>query len=78
MILERGFDKKTIPELFMLLSEEIGEMPKSVRQFTMIKNDPLSTRFNLVEEMADVFILLLDIANHFMLILKRPSETKKN
>jgi len=34
MIVERGFTDETVPELFMYLTEEMGEMSKAARQLT--------------------------------------------
>ena len=65
MIMERGFEKETISELFMLLSEEVGEMAKAARKHTNIKKDENSHVPDLDLEVADVFIYLLAICNYF-------------
>jgi NTP pyrophosphatase (non-canonical NTP hydrolase) len=65
MVEERGFTDETIPEIFMYLSEEVGEMAKAARQATKLHTDSNSKKFELAHEIADVFIYLVDIANHF-------------
>ena len=38
LVKERGFDKETVPEMFMLFLEECGEMAKAARKTQKIKN----------------------------------------
>jgi NTP pyrophosphatase (non-canonical NTP hydrolase) len=63
MIKVRGFEKETIPELFMLFLEECGEFAKAARKTQDIKSDKKSENFYLADEAADVFIYLLDLCN---------------
>ena len=63
MVLERGFSKETIPQVFMLLMEECGEMAKAARKFQKMRTDKNSKEHNLEDEIADVFIYLLNICN---------------
>ena len=65
MVKERGFDQETISEIFLLFLEECGEMAKAARKTQKIKSDPRSAQYHLNHEVADVFIYLLDICNHF-------------
>ena len=63
---ENGWDKNTIPEVFLLLNEEIGELAKAIRKTTGFKGEkPPETRDNLIEEFADVLNYLLELANRF-------------
>lgn len=64
MVKLRGFDKETLPEVFMLFLEECGEMAKAARKTQNIKSDHNSEHFDLEHEIADVFIYLLDICNY--------------
>jgi len=73
----RGFEKETIPELFMMLCEEVGEMAKAARKFTNIKNDENSRKPDLALEIADVFEYLLDICNHFDIDLEKAFRDKE-
>lgn len=63
MIKVRGFEKETVPELFMLLLEECGEFAKAARKTQSIKSDKKSENFYLADEAADVFMYLLDLCN---------------
>jgi NTP pyrophosphatase (non-canonical NTP hydrolase) len=60
---ERGFADETLPEIFMLFLEECGEMAKAARKKAQIKAGKHSDDFHLEEEIADVFIYLLEICN---------------
>lgn len=77
MVKERGFDQETVPELFMLLLEECGEMAKAARKSQKIHTDKQSQDFHLGEEAADVFVYLLDICNHFNIDLEKAFREKE-
>lgn len=77
MVIERGFDKETTPEMFMLFLEECGEMAKAARKASGIKTDDTSEKFKLEQEVADVFIYLLDICNHFNIDLEKAFRDKE-
>ncbi|KKT40497.1 MAG: hypothetical protein UX47_C0005G0069 [Candidatus Collierbacteria bacterium GW2011_GWA2_46_26] len=61
--MERGFEDTTIPELFMYLSEEVGELAKAARQLTKMHTDSNSDKMEIDRELADVFSYVVDIAN---------------
>ena len=62
MIEERGFDNETPQDVMLLLTEEIGELAKEVRNTTNIKMDVNSTRKSDVSgEIADVFMYILSM-----------------
>lgn len=77
LVKERGFEEETVPEMFMLLSEEIGEMAKAARKSSGMKTDENSHIPELELEMADVFIYLLDICNHFDIDLEKAFRNKE-
>lgn len=77
MVKERGFDKETIQEVFMLFMEECGEMAKAVRKLQNMKIDKNSKQMDLEHEIADVFIYLLDICNHFDIDLEKAFRNKE-
>ena len=77
MVKERGFDKETIPEMFMMLSEEIGEMAKAARKQIGMTIDENSRKPELAEEIADVFIYLLAISNYFNIDLEEAFRDKE-
>lgn len=64
MVEERHFTDTTIPELFMYLSEEVGELAKAARQVTKMHTDDSSEKMDLDHEWADVFSYVIDLANH--------------
>jgi len=62
---ERGWEDTSVLELFMYLSEEVGELAKAARQEMKYHDDKKSDRFDVSGELADVLSYLLDIANRF-------------
>ncbi len=77
MVAERGFDKETLPEIFMLFLEECGEMAKAARKAQNLKTDDQSVTHTFEDEAADVFIYLLDICNHFGVDLEQAFRQKE-
>jgi NTP pyrophosphatase (non-canonical NTP hydrolase) len=77
MVKERGFEKETVPEIFMLFLEECGEMAKAVRKASNMKTDKNSEQFKLEGEVADVFSYLLDICNHMGVDLEKAFRDKE-
>ncbi len=77
MVKERGFDKETVPEVFMLFLEECGEMAKAARKAQNMRTDKNSELFKLEGEVADVFIYLLDICNHLGVDLEKAFRDKE-
>jgi NTP pyrophosphatase (non-canonical NTP hydrolase) len=63
LVIERGFDNETVPEVFTLLVEEVGELAKAIRKANGQKVDKASKIHDLEEEAADVFWLLIDLCN---------------
>ena len=63
---EKGWDKNSITEIYLLFSEEIGELAKGIRKTTGFKGESTeNARQNLEEEFADVLMYLMDLANYF-------------
>lgn len=77
MVVERGFDKESITQIFMLFIEECGEMAKAIRKTENIHSDENSEKPKLENEIADVFMYLLDIANHFDIDLEKAFRDKE-
>ncbi len=63
LVMERGFDKETVSEVFTLLVEEVGELAKAIRKSNGQKVGTHSLDHDVAEEAADVFWLLLDLCN---------------
>jgi NTP pyrophosphatase (non-canonical NTP hydrolase) len=76
---ERGWDKNDPLEIFLLFSEEIGELAKAIRnrmklyheEGKQLKEDELE------DEFADVFSYLLDLANQFDIDLETAFRNKE-
>ncbi|OGI19173.1 MAG: hypothetical protein A3J06_02900 [Candidatus Moranbacteria bacterium RIFCSPLOWO2_02_FULL_48_19] len=73
----RGFERETAAELVLLFLEEAGEMAKAVRKTTGVKTGTHSKKQHLDEELADVFIYLLEICNHFHIDLETAFRKKE-
>ncbi len=66
VVKERGWDKNNELELFLLFSEEVGELAKAIRdQRGLYTERGGESRSNLEEEFADVLAYLIDLANFF-------------
>lgn len=63
LVIERGFEKETVSEVFTLLVEEIGELAKAIRKQNGQKVDKNSAVHSADAEAADVFWLLIDVCN---------------
>lgn len=77
LVKERGYEKETVPQIFMLLVEEVGEMAKAARKASGIHTDKNSEHFELEHEVSDVFTYLLDICNHFNIDLEKAFRDKE-
>ena len=77
LVIERGFDKETVPEVFTLLVEEVGELAKAIRKANGQKVDTASREHDIAEEAADVLWLLLDICNRLGIDLEQAFRDKE-
>jgi len=77
MVVVRGFEKETVPEIFMLFLEECGEMAKAARKTQNLHSDKNSEQFELEHEIADVFVYLLDICNKYNIDLEKAFRDKE-
>lgn len=68
-IIERGFDKETEKDILILILEELGELSNIIRTFSglKIKKETLKQKkyFDIGEELADILIYLIILANKF-------------
>ena len=63
---ENGWDKNSVTEVFLLFTEEVGELAKAIRKETGFKGEKKpETRDDLREEFADVLNYLLELSNRF-------------
>ena len=77
LAVERGFDKETVPEVFTVLVEEVGELAKAIRRANGQKIDGSSKKHEVEEETADVFWLLIDLCNRLDIDLAASFEAKE-
>ena len=77
LIVERGYDKETVSEVFTLLVEETGELAKAIRKYNgqIVHTD--SQAHNVAEELADVFWLLIDLSNRLGVDLEQAFRDKE-
>lgn len=75
---ERGWDKNNHLEIFLLLSEEFGELAKAVRNYTGLYTEKVKegNKYELEEEFADVLNYLFDLANCFNIDLEEAFRKK--
>ena len=77
---ERGWDTNSPSQLFLLLTEEIGEVAKAIRNHTNLhtqkEQNKEKTKAELASELADVLNYLLDISNHFEIDLAQAFRDK--
>ncbi len=76
---ERGWDKNTHTEKFLLFVEEVGELAKEIRNTSGLyskKAKGEEGRAHLEEEFADVLNYLLDLANTFDVDLEKAYRDK--
>lgn len=62
---KRGFHQNKPLEIWLMFVEEVGELAKAIREHMKLPLHERTNRYNLDEEIADVFIFLIRIANKF-------------
>lgn len=77
LVAQRGFDTETVPEVFTLLVEEIGELAKAIRKANGQKIGAHSKQHEVAEEAADVFWLLIDLSNRLGIDLEQAFRDKE-
>ena len=77
---ERGWDQTDYATLFLLFTEEVGELAKALRKHHHLWDEPgkaAKKPFALHEEFADVLGYLLDLANHMGVDLEEAFRKKE-
>lgn len=76
---ERGWDKTTDLESFLLFTEEIGELAKAIRKRRKlyIEEGKSHKKDGIEGEFADVFSYLLELANRFGVDLEQAYREKE-
>lgn len=78
MVKQRGFERETLEQLFMLFLEECGELAKAARKRVDVKSSKDSATFDLEHEAADVFMYLLIICNKLDVDLEQAFRKKED
>lgn len=78
MITQRGFEKETVDQTLILLMEELGELAKAVRKESGMKFSATTRRTELEEELADVQIVLLVLADKLGLDMRAVVAAKEH
>ena len=80
-VIERGFDKESEIEVMLLLLEELGEISRAIRLYSGLKVKKQGKKSDnwhkLEEELADVFIYLLILANKLGIDLYETFKSKE-
>ena len=63
--IERDFSHQTVIQKCLMLGEEVGELFKAIRKSEKISVDPNSKIGSIGDELADIFIYILAIANRY-------------
>src|SRR6202000_609961 len=77
LIVERGYNEETVPEVMMLLTEEIGELAKAIRKLNGQKTHQDSRIHDVGEELADCFWLLIDLSTRLNIDLEKAFRAKE-
>jgi NTP pyrophosphatase (non-canonical NTP hydrolase) len=77
LTIARGFEKETVPEAFTVFVEEVGELAKAIRKVNGQKVDKKSLQLNVEDELADVFTLVLDLANRLNIDVEKAFRAKE-
>lgn len=74
----RGFTEQTILQKCLMLGEEVGELFKAVRKAEGVKIDRKNSKIgDIPEELADILIFLLSIANKYGIDLEKAFRDKE-
>lgn len=74
---KRGFDTESVQDVFLLLTEEVGELAKSLRKQSGIKLADDSKQLEVNLEAADVLWLLIYLCNIMDIDLEKALRAKE-
>ena len=77
LVVERGYSQETVPEVLMLLIEEVGELAKAIRKLNGQVTHADSKIHNVEEELADCLWLLVDLSNRLDIDLEAAFRAKE-
>ena len=61
--IDRGFDKETVQDTLLFMTEELGELARAVRKNAGLMIDDKSKVYAIEEELADLLNYLLHMSN---------------
>lgn len=76
--IERGFADQNVLQKCLMLGEEVGELFKAIRKSEGIKIDHNSKFSSVEDELADVLIFILSIANRHNIDLEKAFRNKED
>lgn len=74
---ERKFNSQSISDKCIMIVEEVGELFKAIRREQGIKIDKKSKFGSIEEELADILIFLVTIANRYHIDLENAFRAKE-
>ncbi len=74
---QRGWDRATDLETFLLFVEEVGELARAFRDHRQLFQEADHPRGQVAEELADVLSYLLDLANRLEVDLESAFRAKE-
>lgn len=77
LVIERGYSRETVPEVLMLLIEEVGELAKAIRKLNGQATHQDSKVHDVEEELADCLWLLVDLSNRLEIDLEAAFRAKE-
>ncbi|HSX04964.1 MAG TPA: MazG nucleotide pyrophosphohydrolase domain-containing protein [Candidatus Saccharimonadales bacterium] len=78
VVKHRGFDKETLQDSFILLTEEVGELAKALRKHEGRAPVATDSTIGAIEhEAADVFWMLICVCNHLGIDLETALRDKE-
>jgi NTP pyrophosphatase (non-canonical NTP hydrolase) len=77
LVIERGYNQETVPEVLMLLIEEVGELAKAIRKLNGQVTHQDSKVHDVEEELADCLWLLVDLSNRLDIDLEAAFRVKE-
>lgn len=77
MVIARHFEQEDLRDLFLLFTEEVGELARALREKTGLKMASDTKRADLAGEFADCLLYLFDLANQTGIDLEQAIKDKE-
>ena len=73
---QKGYSQQSLEQTFLLLTEEVGELAKTVRKSIGMKIGSHSKHQHVGEEVADVLYVFVDICNRLGIDMEKEFNNK--